>query len=196
MQHGVQIHPKCILILKVQRDIQTPRITNVIFLNCRKLRKLKIISILWQKRSFPQILVEGAAVNCYMVPLSQTGIPPLPLCRPLVAIPGKEVRCQWGQFGMRASPYAPSNIDHKRVAKFTFCDMKYLTGCDKSLVKMSLSEKYQIYRFKHHKKRVKRFACLAGNKNHMWAMKVTCGAWKSHVGHEREITSLLESVVY
>ncbi len=31
--------------------------------------------------------------------------------RPVVAIPGKGVRCQWGQFGMRASPYAPPNID-------------------------------------------------------------------------------------
>ncbi len=31
--------------------------------------------------------------------------------RPVVAIPGKGVRCQWGQFGMRASPYAPSNIE-------------------------------------------------------------------------------------
>ncbi len=31
--------------------------------------------------------------------------------RPVVAIPGKEIRCQWGQFGMRASPYAPPNIE-------------------------------------------------------------------------------------
>ncbi len=31
--------------------------------------------------------------------------------RPVVAIPGKVVRCQWGQFGMRASPYAPPNIE-------------------------------------------------------------------------------------
>ncbi len=28
-----------------------------------------------------------------------------------MAIPGKGVRCQCGQFGMRASPYAPPNID-------------------------------------------------------------------------------------
>ncbi len=31
---------------------------------------------------------------------------------PVVAIPGKGVRCQWGQFSMRASPYAPLNIDY------------------------------------------------------------------------------------
>ncbi len=31
--------------------------------------------------------------------------------RPVVAIPGKGVRCQCGQFGMRASPYAPPNIE-------------------------------------------------------------------------------------
>ncbi len=31
--------------------------------------------------------------------------------RPIVAIPGKGVWCQWGQFGMRASLYAPPNID-------------------------------------------------------------------------------------
>ncbi len=37
--------------------------------------------------------------------------PPLSRCRPLVAIPGKGVRCQWGQFGMRASPCAPPNIE-------------------------------------------------------------------------------------
>ncbi len=36
---------------------------------------------------------------------------PLSRRRPVVAIPGKGVRCQWGQFGMRASPYAPPNID-------------------------------------------------------------------------------------
>ncbi len=34
--------------------------------------------------------------------------------RPVVAIPpGKGVRCQWGQFGMRASPYAPPNIESR-----------------------------------------------------------------------------------
>ncbi len=38
--------------------------------------------------------------------------PPLSRRRPVVAIPGKGVRCQWGQFGMRASPYASPNIDH------------------------------------------------------------------------------------
>ncbi len=32
-------------------------------------------------------------------------------CRPIVAIPGKRVRCQWGQFGMRALPFTPQNID-------------------------------------------------------------------------------------
>ncbi len=35
--------------------------------------------------------------------------------RPVVAIPGKGVRCQWGQFGMRASPYTPPNMDQGRV---------------------------------------------------------------------------------
>ncbi len=39
--------------------------------------------------------------------------------RPIVAILGKGVRCQWGQFGMRASPYAPPNIDWCKVIKFT-----------------------------------------------------------------------------
>ncbi len=37
--------------------------------------------------------------------------PSLSRRRSVVAIPGKVVRCQWGQFGMRASPYAPPNID-------------------------------------------------------------------------------------
>ncbi len=36
---------------------------------------------------------------------------PLSRRMPYVAIPGKGVRCLWGQFGMRASPYAPPNID-------------------------------------------------------------------------------------
>ncbi len=31
--------------------------------------------------------------------------------RPVVAIPGKGVRCQWGHFGMRALPYTLPNID-------------------------------------------------------------------------------------
>ncbi len=35
--------------------------------------------------------------------------------RSVVAIPGKGVRCQWGQFGMRASPYAPPNIDRLSI---------------------------------------------------------------------------------
>ncbi len=52
---------------------QTARITKVTFLNCHKLQKLKIICILWQKSSFLQILVEGATVNCHIVPLLQTG---------------------------------------------------------------------------------------------------------------------------
>ncbi len=52
---------------------QTARITNVTFLNCHKLQKLKIISILWEKCSFFLILVDGAAVNESMVHLSQTG---------------------------------------------------------------------------------------------------------------------------
>ncbi len=37
-------------------------------------------------------------------------VPPFVLTQPVVAIPGKGVRCQCGQFGMRASPYAPPNI--------------------------------------------------------------------------------------
>ncbi len=51
----------------------TTRFTNKTFLNCHKLQKSKIIPILWQKRSFLPILVEGAAINCHMVLLSQTG---------------------------------------------------------------------------------------------------------------------------
>ncbi len=47
------------------------RIMNVTFLNNYKLQKWKIIPILWQKRLFLQILVEGAAVNCVVVPVSQ-----------------------------------------------------------------------------------------------------------------------------
>ncbi len=49
---------------------QTARITNVTFLNYHKLQKLKIIPILWHKLSLFQILVEGAVVNCHMVPVS------------------------------------------------------------------------------------------------------------------------------
>ncbi len=42
-------------------------------------------------------------------------VPPLSWRRPVVAILGKGVRCQWGQFGMCALPYAPPNIDHKAL---------------------------------------------------------------------------------
>ncbi len=38
-------------------------------------------------------------------------VPPLSRRRPVVAIPGKGVRCQWGHFDMRASPDAPPNIE-------------------------------------------------------------------------------------
>ncbi len=39
-----------------------------------------------------------------------------------------------------------SSLSHTQrgTVKFTFCDRKYLTGCDESSVKMSFSEKYQI----------------------------------------------------
>ncbi len=49
--------------------------------------------------------------------------------RPVVAIPGKVVRYQWGQFGMRASPYTPSNIDGllltsciEKTIQFHYCE--------------------------------------------------------------------------
>ncbi len=50
---------------------------------------------------------EGRKVACAKV------FPPLSQHRPFVTIPGKGVRCQWGQFGMRASPYAPPNIEYE-----------------------------------------------------------------------------------
>ncbi len=42
--------------------------------------------------------------------------------RPVVAILGKGVRCQWGQFGMRASPYAPPNIEDPSQ-NYLFCTL-------------------------------------------------------------------------
>ncbi len=36
---------------------------------------------------------------------------PFVMTQPVVAIPGKGVRCQYRQFGMHASPHAPLNID-------------------------------------------------------------------------------------
>ncbi len=56
----------------------------------------------------------------YMVP------PPLSRRRPVAAIPGKGVRCQWGQFGMRASPYDPPNIDHTLFYQFLSLCIKNL----------------------------------------------------------------------
>ncbi len=38
---------------------------NVTFVNRHKLQNLKIIPILWQKRSLLRILVEGAVVKCH-----------------------------------------------------------------------------------------------------------------------------------
>ncbi len=46
---------------KVNHLSQTARIRKVTFLNCHKLQKLKIISILWQKRLFPQ----NSGRGCY-----------------------------------------------------------------------------------------------------------------------------------
>ncbi len=50
-----------------------------------------------------RVLVLALLVSCTPSPVSQR--------RPYVAIPGKGVRCLWGQFGMRASPNTSPNID-------------------------------------------------------------------------------------
>ncbi len=50
-------------------------------------------------------------------------MPPLSRRRPIMAILGKGVRCQWGQFGMRASPYAPPNIDRTICDSYSRCNL-------------------------------------------------------------------------
>ncbi len=125
-------HERFVMLSNIKNIVfstQTARIMNVTFLNGRKLQKLKIIPILWQKCSLLKILIDGLVVNCHMVPVSQTG---------------SQIYILW---------------------------QKMLTGCDKSLVKMSLSEKYPICCCNSCKKRVKRFACLTGNKSHMRVIK-------------------------
>ncbi len=47
---------------------------------------------------------------------------PLSRRRPIVVIPGKGVWYQWGQFGMRASSYAPPNIERSNCWKW--CDVR------------------------------------------------------------------------
>ncbi len=46
---------------------------------------------------------------------------PLSRCRPVMAIPGKGVQCQCCQFGMRASPYTPPNIESTSLTSAPVC---------------------------------------------------------------------------
>ncbi len=59
-------------------------------------------------------MYECTTSNVCIIFLYAAFAPPLSRCRPVMAIPGKGVRYQWGQFGMRASPYALPNIDMPR----------------------------------------------------------------------------------
>ncbi len=61
----------------------------------------------WSHR--PYTLVSSGEMGTERFPA--LNLSPLLQCRPSEAMPGKEVRCLWGQFGMRASLHAsPSGI--------------------------------------------------------------------------------------
>ncbi len=50
-------------------------------------------------------------ICAHTIHVADSQFSPLSRHRADLAIPGKRVWCLWGQFGMRASPYAPSNIN-------------------------------------------------------------------------------------